>query len=166
MMLTTIFFIAYKALKQKEIFPKNIKYRNTAISIDKDLKEDIVTKRKLFKEEELVEYKSQLNALMKEQQLYLNSDINLASLSEHMNITPHQLSYIINKGFNQNFYQFINGYRVNKAKSLLLDNSSDKLSILGIAFEAGFNSKTAFNTTFKKFTNKTPSEFKKERSSL
>lgn len=165
-MLITIFFIAYNLLKQKEIFPLNEKHRQAIITISETEKEDVVTKRKIIKDEELIEFKSKLNALMKEQQLYLNHDINVASLSEDMNITTHQLSYIINNGFNQNFFQFINSYRVEKAKSLLLNKQADKLSILGIAFESGFSSKTAFNTTFKKFTNQTPSEFKKQSSSL
>ncbi|WP_281979263.1 helix-turn-helix domain-containing protein [Tenacibaculum mesophilum] len=103
---------------------------------------------------------------MKTKHLYLDNNINLASLAEEMQITSHQLSYVINNGFNQNFYQFINSYRIEKAKKLLMDKSSEKLSILGIAFESGFSSKTAFNTTFKKLTNQTPSEFKKQSSSL
>ena len=166
MMLATVFFISYNALKQKEIFPLNTKHREAIINVSKTLKDNIPSKRKIFSDEELIDYKSQLNTLMNKQQLYLNHDINVASLSEHMNITTHQLSYIINNGFNQNFFQFINSYRVEKAKSLLLDKSSNKLSILGIAFESGFNSKTAFNTTFKKITSLTPSEFKKQRTSL
>ena len=163
-MLITILFIAYNALKQKEIFPVNEKHRNEVIAIKES--EKIVTKRKILSDEELVKLKSKLNLLMKEEHLYLNHDINLASLSEKMKITPHQLSYIINNGFNQNFFQFINTYRVDKAKELLSNKDSNKLSILGIAYESGFNSKTAFNTTFKKFTNQTPSEYKKHSSSL
>jgi AraC-like DNA-binding protein len=165
-MLITIFFIAYNILKQKEIFPLNEKHREEIITINETEQENTVTKRKIITDEELVELKSKLNSLMKEQKLYLNHDINVASLSEEMHTTTHQLSYIINNGFNQNFFQFINSYRVEKAKTLLLNKQADKLSILGIAFESGFSSKTAFNTTFKKFTNQTPSEFKKQSSSL
>lgn len=165
-MLGTVLFIAYNALKQQEVFPKNEKHREEVIAIEADEENIDTTKRKIVNDEELVKLKSKLNLLMKEQHLYLNHDINLASLSEKMEITSHQLSYIINNGFNQNFFQFINAYRIDKAKTLLLDKSSDKLTILGIAYESGFNSKTAFNTTFKKFTNQTPSEFKKHRSSL
>jgi AraC-like DNA-binding protein len=83
-----------------------------------------------------------------------------------MNITSHQLSYVINTGFNENFFRFINQYRVEKAKELLLLEEMNRLSILGIAFESGFNSKTSFNTTFKKFTGQTPSAFKEMRSNL
>jgi AraC-like DNA-binding protein len=165
-MLVTVLFIAYNALRQKEIFPTNEKHREEVIAIDTDEKTSNTTKRKILNDEELVALKSKLNLLMKEKQLYLEHHINLASLSEEMKITPHQLSYIINNGFNQNFFQFISAYRIDKAKTLLLDKSSDKLTILGIAYESGFSSKTAFNTTFKKLTNQTPSEFKKQSSSL
>lgn len=165
-MLGAILFVAYNTLKQKEIFPKNKKHRAAVIAIDETQNEQTSTKRKIISDEDLLNYKSTLHSLMKEQQLFLNSDINVAVLSEHMQISTHQLSYIINNGFNQNFFQFINSYRIEKAKELLLDISSDKLSILGIAFESGFSSKTAFNTTFKKFTNQTPSEFKKQGSNL
>jgi AraC-like DNA-binding protein len=161
MMLVAILFVAYSSLKQKEIFPVNVKHRDEVIAIDEDVETANTTKRKILNDEELVALTSKLHALMKEKQLYLDNDINLASLSEAMDITPHQLSYIINNGFHQNFFQFVNTYRIDKAKSLLLDKSLRKMTILGIAYESGFNSKTAFNTTFKKFTNQTPSEFKK-----
>lgn len=165
-MFGTVLFITYNVLKQKEIFPLNEKHREEVIAIEADEENKNTTKRKILSDEELIELKSKLNVLMKEKHLYLNHDINLASLSEEMKITPHQLSYIINNGFNQNFFQFINAYRIDKAKSLLLDKSSNKLTILGIAYESGFSSKTAFNTTFKKLTNQTPSEFKKQSTSL
>lgn len=165
-MLGAILFIAYNTLKQKEIFPKNKKHRKAVIAIDENQIEQVHTKRKIISDEDLITMKTKLNLLMKDQHLYLNPDVNVASLSEEMQLTTHQLSYIINKGFNQNFFQFINSYRIEKAKELLLDSSSNKLSILGIAFESGFSSKTAFNTTFKKFTKQTPSEFKKQGSSL
>jgi AraC-like DNA-binding protein len=97
---------------------------------------------------------------------YLDSELNLIKLAELLQMTPHQLSYIINNGFNENFFQYVNGYRVEKAKELLVEDEMNKLSILGIAFESGFNSKTSFNTTFKKFTGQTPSEFKTRSSGL
>ena len=158
--LATVYFIAYHLIKQKEIFPLNEKHREDLLSINEQ-ELQVIRKRKIISEEKLVELKSKLNQHMNEQQPYLDNDINLAALSEQLGLTPHQLSYVINNGFNENFFQFINRYRVEKAKDLLLGTVSDKYSILGIAFESGFSSKTSFNTTFKKVTGKTPSEFKK-----
>jgi len=95
---------------------------------------------------------------METQKPYLDSELNLIKLSELLSVSTHHLSYVINTGFEKNFFQYINEFRIDYAKKLLKGNQ--KLSILGIAYESGFNSKTSFNTTFKKFTNQTPSEFK------
>ncbi|WP_051887248.1 helix-turn-helix domain-containing protein [Chryseobacterium piperi] len=92
--------------------------------------------------------------------------LNVLKLSDIIQIDAHQLSYLLNTGFNENFFHFVNKYRVQHAKELLLDDSQKKLSMVGIAFESGFNSKTAFNTIFKKMTQMTPSEFKKKHPDL
>lgn len=160
-MLLTVYFIAYNSLKQKEIYPINDKQTSEVISIteEKNVEE---SKRKVVTDEKLIELKSEINALMQTQEPYLNSDLNLIQLSDLLHISPHILSYVINTGFNMNFPQFVNKYRVEKAKQLLKDQEKvKKLSILGIAYESGFNSKTVFNTTFKKITRQTPSEFKR-----
>jgi AraC-like DNA-binding protein len=92
---------------------------------------------------------------------FLDPDLDLPSLAARMNLTPHELSYLLNKGIGSNFFEFVNSYRVEEAKKLLLSGEHNHYSILGIAYEAGFNSKTTFNTTFKKATGLTPSQFKK-----
>lgn len=166
-MLLSAYFIAYNALKQKEIYPINKEQTDQVISIseqkeDEEINED---KRKIVSDEKLVVLKAQLNTLMQNEEPYLNSELNLINLSELLDISPHILSYVINTGFGVNFPQFVNKYRVEKAKLLLKDKDTAKrLSILGIAFESGFNSKTVFNTTFKKITGQTPSEYKKNSS--
>jgi AraC-like DNA-binding protein len=161
---TIIYFLAYNSLKQKEIYPLNETQRKEIISIEEEQSIDL--KRKLIPDSDLVKYKSKLSELMRIQQPYIDSELNLIKLAELINMTPHQLSYIINTGFNENFFRFVNNYRVGKAKELLLKEEMNKLSILGIAFESGFNSKTSFNNTFKKITGLTPSEFKKSGSTL
>lgn len=163
--LIIIYGVAYFSLKQKEIYPVGKKQRIQLIKIDKNNTSKGV-KRKVISDTDLDVFKFQLNELMQYQKPYLESDLNLIKLSDLLNITPHQLSYVINTGFNQNFFEFINKYRVEKAKRMLLSSKKENLSILGIAFESGFNSKTSFNTTFKKMTNLTPSEFKKRGSNL
>ncbi|MEF9477974.1 helix-turn-helix domain-containing protein [Chryseobacterium sp. 1B4] len=97
---------------------------------------------------------------MEIQKPYLDSELNLIRLAEMLSVSTHHLSYVINTGFGKNFFQYVNEYRIDHAKKLLKEPDS-KLSILGIAYESGFNSKTSFNTTFKKVTGQTPSEFKK-----
>jgi len=163
-LLVVIFVIAYNSLKQKEIFPIDENHRNEIIAIEEEQTGEL--KRKLISDSDLVRFKSRLSELMVNQKPYLDSELNLIKLSELIDLTPHQLSYVINTGFNENFFLYINTRRVEKAKELLLNEEMNKLSILGIAFESGFNSKTSFNTTFKKITGQSPSEFKKRSSAL
>lgn len=163
--LLAIFFIAYYSTKQKEIYPVDEKQRTELIAFNEEPPVPD-PKRKIISDEEITLLKQRLTSLMIQQQPYLDSELNLVKLADLMSLSSHQLSYLINTGFNENFFQYINNYRVEKAKDLLRSNEKNNLSILGIAFESGFNSKTSFNTTFKKITNTTPSEFKKNSSRL
>jgi ligand-binding sensor domain-containing protein/prolipoprotein diacylglyceryltransferase/AraC-like DNA-binding protein len=91
---------------------------------------------------------------------YKNPDLTLANLADQIDLTPHLLSQLLNDRLNKNFNNFINSYRVDEVKSMLEDPANrDKL--LAIAYDAGFRSKTTFNTIFKKFTGKTPSEYRR-----
>jgi len=76
-----------------------------------------------------------------------------------MSVSVHDLSYLLNEGFGKNFFQFINSYRVAEAKRLMLSEKNRHLNLLGIAYSAGFNSKTTFNTAFKRETGMSPSMF-------
>jgi len=162
--LVAVFFIAYYSSKQKEIYPVDEKQRTELIAFNEEPLHD--SKRKILTDHDIAILKQQLINLMMDQKPYLDSELNLVKLADLLSISSHQLSYVINTGFNENFFQYINKYRVEKAKDLLLSSEKNNLTILAIAFESGFNSKTSFNTTFKKITNKTPSEFKKTSSDL
>ncbi|WP_347217575.1 helix-turn-helix domain-containing protein [Chryseobacterium sp.] len=157
--LVVIYCVGYYSLKQKEIYPLEEKQREELISIQDESDSEEV-KRKLMSDEELIKIKMQLENIMINEKPYLNSELNLIKLAEMLSVSTHHLSYVINTGFQKNFFQYVNEFRVEYAK-LLLKDSGSKLSILGIAYESGFNSKTSFNTTFKKVTGQTPSEFKK-----
>lgn len=157
--LLVIYCVGYYSLKEKEIYPLEEKQREELISINEDSDSGDV-KRKLISDEELLKIKTQLEKIMNTQKPYLDSELNLIKLAEMLSVSTHHLSYVINTGFGKNFFQYINEFRVEYAKKLLKEADS-KLSILGIAYESGFNSKTSFNTTFKKLTGQTPSEFKK-----
>ena len=163
--LVIILFIAYYALKQNEIFPIDAKERDEVVVLSETEQSD-EPKRRLVSDEKVEEIKVELNELMNNKELYLESDLNLIKLAKRLGVTTHQLSYVINKGYGENFFQFVNRFRVEKAKQMLLDAKHDNLSILGVAFESGFSSKTSFNTTFKKMTDLTPTEYKKVSSSL
>ncbi|TPD70544.1 helix-turn-helix domain-containing protein [Flavobacterium microcysteis] len=164
--LIAIYFIAYYSLKQEEVYPTEPQQAESVFSLDEENKTSEPQKFRLLSEEETELIKQKLLVIMESEAPYLDGDLNLIKLAKLMGVTPHQLSYVINTGFNENFFQFINKYRIEKAKQLLGDSKNNNLSILGIAFESGFNSKTSFNITFKKFTDLTPSEFKKKSSNL
>lgn len=102
----------------------------------------------------------QLEALMRNEKLYTDPDLTLPKLADKLNIRVHELSWLLNNGMGRNFYQYINQLRVEKAKELLHSERHEHLSILAIGFEAGFNSKTAFNSAFKKTTGATPGDFR------
>lgn len=103
-----------------------------------------------------------LKKIMEEEKLYLDADINMTSLAEKMQLSNGYLSQIINQREGLNFYDYINRYRVEEVKKYLTDPKYSNLSLLGMAMEAGFKSKSTFNLVFKKLTGKTPSEFKNQ----
>ena len=97
---------------------------------------------------------------MEVEKLFQETELTLQNLADKLSCPSYQISLAINDGLNKNFYDLVNGYRVEEAKKLLLSEKNRNYTILSVGFEAGFNSKTTFNTVFKKFTGFTPSEFR------
>lgn len=106
-------------------------------------------------------YAEKLTEHMNSSKPYLNPDLSLSQLAEEIGITSHYLSQVINEKFKLNFFDFINGYRVEAFKERIADPGYSNYSFLGIALECGFNSKSAFNRIFKQVTGLTPSQYKK-----
>ncbi len=111
------------------------------------------------------QYLQKLLELMKSQKPYKDSELTLQKLATMLNISPHNLSEVINTRLGQNFFDFINQYRVEEVKKHLSDPQKNNFTILSLAFEAGFSSKSTFNQIFKKYTQMTPSEFRKRNAS-
>jgi AraC-like DNA-binding protein len=105
-----------------------------------------------------------LEKLLQKQELYREDNLSLGRLASMAHVTSHQLSEFINQHYGKNFSQFINEFRIEKAKELLLD--IPEFTILAIAYEVGFKSKSSFNDAFLKITGTTPSEFKKNPTSV
>lgn len=103
---------------------------------------------------------ARLRQALEEEQVYLNPTLTLAELATHTGLAPRLISFTVNNGFGQSFNDLVNSYRVEAVKRRLA-NPADlaRLTLLGIAFECGFNSKTTFNRIFKQFTGVAPSEY-------
>ncbi len=112
--------------------------------------------------EEKTRLKEALLAHMTEAKPYLDPDLSLDQLSTQLGIRPKLCSQVINEGMGTNFFEFVNQYRIEEAKRLLTNPPDPRITVLEVLYEVGFNSKSSFNTIFKKQTGLTPSEFKKQ----
>jgi len=100
-----------------------------------------------------------INALMREKKPYLDPEFNLKKLSELSSCNPHKISEVLNGLIGQSFNDYINNYRIEEFKQIILLPEYKNYSILALAYEVGFNSKATFNPAFKKFTGTTPSAY-------
>lgn len=112
---------------------------------------------------QLEDFKIRLDDVIEKEKVFTENELSLAELSKRIDIQPYQLSELISRVHGESFFDFINRYRIEEIKSRLGDPASDSFSLLGIAMDCGFNSKSSFNTAFKKFTGLTPSEYRKQK---
>jgi AraC-like DNA-binding protein len=163
--LGAVFYIAHYALRQPEVFAFSAPIR---AEIQELWQEDVpalpdpaptAPKQARLSPSQLGYWLQRLPHLLETEKVYLEADLSLPALAQRVGLSTHELSYVLNEGFGVNFFQFINAYRVAEAQRLLASAQHQHLSMVGIAFEAGFSSKTTFNTTFKRVTGLTPSQF-------
>lgn len=151
-----IYLIGYKAIKQPVIFSGEF------IEADLDDKEE---KKKYGKSSLSVEQADsiylKLQQYMSEAKPYLEGNLTLPLLAKQLSVSVHHLSRIINERKGENFFEFINKYRVEEAKKMLKDPQKQNITIASIGLESGFNSLSSFNSVFKKNTNMTPSQYQK-----
>ncbi|WP_299712849.1 AraC family transcriptional regulator [uncultured Tenacibaculum sp.] len=143
-----IFWLFLKALNSPKLFRGIDVNLSTSKEIEKEVEEDDT------KIQDLKKY-------MEAEEPYLNPDLTIRKLAEHMKMPMRDLSVLINQKLNQHFFDFINEYRIEKAKKILSDVTKTKVTVLEILYEVGFNSKSSFNTAFKKHTGKTPTQYRK-----
>lgn len=106
--------------------------------------------------------KCRLLSAMENEKAYLNEGLTLGDLSRQVNLSDKKLSELLNRHFQTTFYDFVNSYRLEAVKSKMADRHFEHLTLLGIAFESGFQSKTSFNRIFKQKVGMSPSAFKKK----
>jgi AraC-like DNA-binding protein len=165
--ISSIFLTAFFALRQPDIFrcthemaqefgvsgeyliqmnPGYPKAKYEKYGIDDDKKE---------------EYLTVLLQCMNDKKPYLNEDITLKDLADELSIPSHHLSIVINDRLQQNFYTFINSYRIRNVMEKLADPKNKDINVLNLAFDSGFNSKSTFNSAFRNITCMTPTEYRK-----
>ncbi|MCK4764342.1 MAG: helix-turn-helix domain-containing protein [Candidatus Aminicenantes bacterium] len=116
-----------------------------------------------LEEDKAGEYLKKLDHLLKIEKIYLDENISLQSLAKQIGIPAYLLSQVINEHLGKNFWDLVNSYRIAEARRLLSVDDKDKYSVLEIAYRVGFNTGSAFNRAFKKYTGKTPTQFKTGR---
>lgn len=145
-----VYSIGYMGLRQPEVFglatrelnPR--KYQRSGLAPDK-----------------AEHYLEKLLTHMEQKKPYRNSELTLTQLASDLNIPPNHLSQIINERLRQNFFDFVNKYRVDEVRQRLTNPDDNHFTILAMAFDAGFNSKSAFYSAFRKHTGKPPSRYAK-----
>lgn len=117
-------------------------------------------------EKELSGLLEELELLMTKDKTFLNPDLNLELLSSYLGISEKHCSYLLNKGLNMNFNQYVNNFRIEAFKERIKEGQNKNFTLTSIAYECGFNSKSTFNRVFKSTCGVTPSEFVKKLQSI
>ena len=143
-----LYTFAFKSYNQPEIKTAEVnKYRSY--------------KKSGLTEERASDILESISNLMRNEKPYRDTKLSLSQLASILEISTHNLSEVINTKIRQNFYDFVNSYRVEEAKVLIEKDKESTYSILAHGFEAGFTSKSAFYSAFKKFTGDTPAKYRK-----
>jgi AraC-like DNA-binding protein len=145
-----VFFLSMKGYEQ--LFPEKINDKAADISTDTNDKQALSSL-------EIKRWSEKIRYLFEEQKLYHNPDLNIEMLSKELALSVRLTSYILNHGLEQNFTQLLNSYRTAEVVSRLSNGEHKKVTILSIAFDAGFESKSTFYRNFKSLTGLTPSEY-------
>ena len=132
----------------------------------KVLEEEIIENSKYeksgLKPETYSKYSEILIEYMNTNKPYLDNSFSIQKMAEDLQIQKFYITQVLNEHLNKNFYTFVNDFRIKDVKAMIKDDDNNKYTLLSLAFDAGFNSKTSFNTTFKKYTGKTPSQYRKD----
>lgn len=156
--LFVICWYLFKALNNPDLF-RNIDSKLKLVSklVSEENNNELSTIDDRAYNEDLLKLKK----YMVEKKPYLNSSLTIQDVSSDIEIPVRDLSLLINHQIGQHFYDFVNTYRIENAMEILKDTSKSKVTILEILYEVGFNSKSSFNTAFKKHTGNTPTTYRK-----
>jgi len=139
----------------------NLKTHNSTSAIDTKKTVPTSYKNSSLNSQDYEYYKKTILSFMEKEKPFLNPDLKQVDLAKKLELSSHHFSELLNFCFNQNFYNFINSYRVLEAQNLIRKDNYKDAKIIAVAFDAGFKSKTSFNRIFKKHTGLTPTDYKK-----
>ena len=122
-------------------------------------------KQALLDTQEIKKYSKELEQIMLDYKLFLNPDLSLKDLASYLELPANYVSQLLNEGFQKNFSAYVNTFRLNEFKERILLDENKQLTIMAVAYDSGFNSKTVFNTFFKKVEGTTPNSFVKSKKS-
>ncbi|MBA4851012.1 AraC family transcriptional regulator [Emticicia sp. BO119] len=158
-----ILLIGYLGIKQGTIFSNySLAYlptQNRTADLTEEVQEKIKYQKSTLKEEDAVKIHNKLSEIMMQEKLFKNPELSLGDLAERLDIHQNTLSQVINSFEQKHFYDYINELRIVEFKQIALTPDSQKYTLLSLAFDCGFNSKTTFNRTFKKSTGISPKEY-------
>lgn len=165
-----VVFVGYYGIKQVGIFtnqPPPPDVPSVLTSTEETLlhvapSENAKYERSSLTEDQSMEIHKRLVRLMEEKKLYLTPELTLSMVSEELGIHPNTLSQVINSVEQKNFFDYINTLRIEEFKKQVAHPDNQKYTLLSLAWQSGFNSKTSFNRNFKNITGKSPSEYLKE----
>jgi AraC-like DNA-binding protein len=155
--------LGFRGIKHSTIFNQTVIPYNQAqtekqLTTDKEDSSSYINYG--LKQDEAISLSEKLKKYMENEKPYTNMDLTLKDLASALDTYPHYITQVLNTVFNQNFYDFINTYRIEEMQKRLHDPQFKNLTILAIAYDCGFNSKSTFNRIFKQKTGLTPSEYK------
>ena len=154
------FVYSFYGIKQPVIFGQEIK-------INGDNKKDTEKYTKSgLKEKQAKIYLEKLISSVETQKPYLDRDLSILDLSNLTGIPRHHITQVLNEKHKKNFFTFINEYRVQEVINRFSDPKNNNYTILAIAYDSGFNSKTTFNSIFKSRTGLTPSEYREKSTGI
>ena len=155
-----IYVMGYLGLRQPEIFT-GVSDAPTPLVMEPESPDSKKYERSGLTKAKAGALHKKLIHLMETDKPFTYSSVKLGQLAKMVGTTPNYLSQVINEECEQNFYDFVNEYRINEAKKMIQNPANEQVTLLSIAYDVGFNSKSAFNTAFKKYTGMTPSQFRK-----
>ena len=158
-----VFLLAHFSVQQQAVFPVDSKEQAAVVQLLSEVTEvSDKTTDALLSKKELQDLSKILQEVMVSQKPYLDNELNLPKLADKLAIPAYKLSFLLNNHIGENFATFINKHRAEAAKAILSNPKMTHLTLVQVAYEAGYNSKTVFNTHFKKNIGTSPSAYRKK----